>query len=140
MSPQAKHDAPVITGPAAATIEELFAKPRRTLSFNVTVAGEDGESVTRSMKYQAISGKEYDKLIEQHPPTPKQREDQAVLNIDTFAPALIAAVSLEPKLTYEQAEQLYTDPAWSGGEVSSLYYNAQRVCNAGLDVGFNGRG
>jgi hypothetical protein len=130
----------VITGPAAATIEELFSKPRRKLSFNVSVAGEDGEAITRTMTYQAISAKEYDKLMEGHPPTPKQREDQAVLNIDTFAPALIAAVSLDPKLTYEQAEQLYTDPAWSGGEVSSLYYNAQRVCNAGLDIPFNARG
>lgn len=129
-----------ITGPAAATIEELFAKPRRKMTFTVNVAGEDGESVTRTMTYQAISAKEYDRLIEAHPPTPKQREDQAVLNIDTFAPALIAAVSLEPKLTYEQAEQLYNDPAWAGGEVSTLYYNAQRVCNAGLDVGFNVRG
>lgn len=126
--------------PANATVDQLLAKPRRKHTFPVTVANEDGEPVVRMITYQAISAREYDTLVEQHPPTAKQREEQAILNIDTFAPALISAVSFDPKLTYEQAEQLYTDPAWSGGEVSALYYNAQRVCNAGLDVSFSGRG
>jgi hypothetical protein len=123
-----------------ASVEELLAKPRRKLTFQLTIEGEDGHPLTRTIVYQAISGPDYDALLEEHPPTSKQREDSAVFNIDTFAPALISAVSLQPKLTYEQAEQLYKDPSWSGGEIGTLYFNAQRVCNAGLDVPFNVRG
>lgn len=126
--------------PANATVDELFAKPRRKHTFPVTVANEDGEPVSRMITFQALSAPEYDKLVEQHPPTQKQREDQAILNIDTFGPALVAAVSFDPELTYEQAEALYRDPKWSGGEWSTLYYSAQRVCNAGLDVSFSERG
>jgi hypothetical protein len=123
-----------------ASVEELLGKPRRTLSFQLTIEDEDGNPLTRTIIYKAISSNEYDKLLEEHPPTAKQREDSASMNIDTFAPALISAVSHEPKLTYEQAEQLYTDPSWSGGEIGTMYFNAQRVCNAGLDVPFNVRG
>lgn len=126
--------------PQNATVDELLAKPRRKLEFPIVLDDGDGGTLTRTITFQALSGPEYDKLIEMHPPTPKQREEQAVTNIETFAPALIAAVSLSPELTYEQAERIYNDPSWSGGEVGSLYFNAQRVCNAGLDIPFNARG
>lgn len=130
-------------GVPAVSIDELFGKPRRTTSFDVTVAGADGEPITRKMRYRAISGKAYDRLVADHPPTAQQQAEAngaAAFNLDTFAPALIAAVSLEPKLTYEQAERLWSSDDWSGGETSSLFFNAQRVCNSGIDVPFSGRG
>jgi len=123
-----------------ASVAELLGKPRRKLTFQLTIEDEDGNPLSRTIIYKAISSIEYDALLEEHPPNAKQREDAAAFNIDTFAPALISAVSFEPKLTYEEAEQLYKDPDWSGGEIGTLYFNAQRVCNAGLDVPFNVRG
>jgi hypothetical protein len=123
-----------------ATFDALIRKPKRVLEFSVTTQDESGDPVALQMKFQAMGGKDYDKLIEAHPPTASQKRQNASFNIDTFAPALIAAVSLEPRLSVEQAEQLWISPDWSGGEASSLYLNAQRVCNSGLDVPFNDRG
>lgn len=123
-----------------ATFDTLIRKPKRVLEFAVTTQDADGDAVSLKMKFQALGGKDYDKLLEAHPPTAAQKRQNASFNIDTFAPALIAAVSLEPRLSVEQAEQLWTSSDWSGGEVSSLYMNAQRVCNSGLDVPFNDRG
>ncbi len=123
-----------------ATFDSLIRKPKRVLEFPITTQDEDGEPVILKMKFQAIGGKEYDKLLEAHPPTAAQKRQQAAFNLDTFAPALISAVSLNPRLTVEQAEQLWVSPDWSGGEASTLYLNAQRVCNSGLDVPFNDRG
>lgn len=123
-----------------ATFDSLIRKPKRVLEFSVTTQDEDGEPIALKMKFQAIGGKDYDKLIEAHPPTAAQKRQQASFNIDTFAPALIAACSLSPRLTVEQAEQLWVSEDWSGGEASTLYLNAQRVCNSGLDVPFNDRG
>lgn len=126
-----------------ATFDDLLGKPKRTTEFDITLATADGTPVKRKMVYQAISSNEYDDLVAAHPPTPKQLSDangSVAFNIDTFAPALISRVSHQPKLTYAQAEKLYKSPDWSGGEISTLFWNAQRVCNSGLDVPFNERG
>ncbi|MEP7036245.1 MAG: hypothetical protein ABI934_11710 [Actinomycetota bacterium] len=120
-----------------ATFNQLIGKPRRVLGFEVVIPGPDGEDVQLKMKYQAIPSKAYDKLVSENPPTPKEKQLGAQYNPDTFAPALISAVSLEPRLSIEQAAEIYDSPEWSGGEVASLFMNALRVCNAGLDVPFN---
>lgn len=122
-----------------ATFAQLKAKPKRTLNFTVMVAGDDGEPLEVGMKFQAIPSTAYDRLVESCPPTPKDKQRGSAYNLDTFAPKLIAAVSLEPALSVEQATELYNDPDWSGGEISTLFINAQRVCNSGLDIPFNAR-
>lgn len=126
--------------PGVATFASLMAKPRRTMTFTVMVAGADDEPVSVSMKYKALSAKEYDDLVAAHPPSSRERSNGAVFNVDTFGPALIAAVSVTPALTYEQAEALWKNPDWSNGETTALFINAQRVCNSGIDVPFNERG
>lgn len=132
------------SGVPFATFDDLVAKPRRELTFDVTLADADGHPVKRRMTYRAMSGPAYDDMVAEHPPTPKQLANAGgsgvAFNIDTFAPALISAVSHVPKLSYEQAEQLWRSESWSGGESSTLFWNAQRVCNSGLDVPFNERG
>lgn len=123
-----------------ATFEQLRAKPRRVLHFDVHTTDEAGEELTLKMKFKALSSTEYDKLVEKNPPSAKDKQRGAVYNVDTFAPALIAAVSSEPKLTEEQAVEIYNAPEWSGGEITTLFMKALQVCNAGLDVPFNERG
>ena len=123
----------------AATFESLIKKPRRVLNFTVYTADDAGNQVALALKYQAISNKAYDDLSAEHPPTQKEKAAGAVYNLETFAPALIAAVSAVPRLTVDQAREIYTNDTWSGGEVTSLFINAMRVCNAGLDVPFSER-
>lgn len=126
-----------------ASFEDLIGKPPRQLDFPITLKDADGNDIQRRIVYKALQSRVYDDLVASHPPTPKQLADangsSVSYNLDTFAPALIAACSHEPKLTYEQAEQLFHSPDWSGGEISTLFWNAQRVCNSGLDVPFNER-
>jgi hypothetical protein len=124
---------------APATFDQLIRKPRRTMAFNVYVTDEDGADQALAIKFKALSSKEYDDLVAAHPPTQKEKQQGAVYNVDTFAPALISAVSYEPALTLEQATELYRSPDWSGGEVGDLFMRAARVCNSGLDVPFNAR-
>ena len=120
-----------------ATFASLSKKPRRTLSFTITSQDEDGEPITLSLKYRALSNLAYDELLAAHPPTGKQKQGGASYNVDSFAPAIISACSVVPLLTVAQAREVYTSEDWSGGEVSSLFINALRVNNAGLDVPFN---
>lgn len=120
-----------------ATLDMLMAKPRRKLKFPVTLADEDGTPVVRTIRYRALSPEEWDALVAAHPPTDKHKEAGSTWNNDTFPPALIAAVSLSPKLTVSQAKGLYLNPEWSPGERRELFFQALDCCGAGLNVPFN---
>ena len=122
-----------------ATFDLLIKKPRRTLDFTIYTRGDDGEELALQMRYQAISSKRYDELQAANPPASKERQQGAIYNVDTFAPALISEVSLDPKLSYEQASELYHSDDWAPGEISNLFINALSVCNQGLNVPFNAR-
>lgn len=122
-----------------ATFDLLMAKPRRSLTFDITTESADGTEVVLKMKYLAISGKAYDDLVAEHPPTASDKKAGATFNVETLAPALISAVSAVPKLTIAQATSVYKNGSWSGGEAGNLFMNAVRVCNAGLDVPFSAR-
>lgn len=121
-----------------ATFSDLLKKKRREATITVPTQDDDGNLVELTVRFRAIGSIEYDDLVAKHKPTPSQKAEGAVYNVDTFAPALIAAVSLEPKLTVEQATELYNSPEWSGGEMAGLFVGALRLCNSGLDVPFTG--
>lgn len=124
------------TGMEIATFDELFGKPKRRLEFTVT-AGKDGQVVTRRMVFLALNGDEYDSLTAAHPPTPKQKSENHTWNPDTFPPALISAVSQQPKLSVEQAAALWKHKDWSAGEQATLFSRALEVCQSGLSVPFS---
>lgn len=121
-----------------ATFEDLFEKPRRKTAFLVSIpAGADGGIRQVRIRYQAIAPKDFDDLIAAHAPSPKDERKGAQWNPDTFPPALVSAVSLSPKLDYEQARSLLENPNWAPGEVNALFRNALEVCQAGLNVPFS---
>ena len=82
-----------------ATLDLMKNKPRATSEFSIFIKDEDGETQELTLKFQAIGARNYDKLVAKHPPKPEQRADGASFNMDTFAPALIAAVSVEPEIS-----------------------------------------
>lgn len=122
-----------------ATLDDLFKKKRREATITLPTTDDAGNLIELQLRFRAIGSVEYDDLVAKHKPTPQQAKEGAAYNIDTFAPALISAVSLDPVLSVEAATQIYQNPDWSGGEVSGLFLGALRLCNAGLDVPFTGR-
>lgn len=139
-TPVAQVAAKALRSGGVATFAQLRGKPRRTSSFPITLPGEDGEDFEATVRYQALTSKAYDDLVASCPPNPKERQLGAAYDADRFAPKLIAACSLEPKMSEEEAAELYFSPDWSGGEISTLFMQALKVCNAGLDVPFTVRG
>lgn len=121
-----------------ASVDLLLKKKRREKTVVINSVDDDGGLIELEIRYRAIGAKEYDDLVAAYPPTTGQRKDGASYNVDLFAPALIAAVSLEPKLSFEDAKEIYNSPEWSGGEVGGLFIEALKLCNAGLDVPFTG--
>ncbi len=123
----------VADAPRFVTFDQLVAKPRRKLTFPIHTIDGDGDEIVLQMTYQSLTNREYDELVERHP---REKAKGAQFNVMTFSPALVAAVSYEPRMTFEQAKMIFESDTWSGGELATLFINAQRVCNSGLDVPF----
>lgn len=56
--------------------------------------------------FQGIGQRQWQDLKRAHPPTDQQRADGLDADMESFAPALLAVSSVEPKLTPEQASKL----------------------------------
>lgn len=123
-----------------ATIDELINKPRSVTEFSLYISDGNGTSKEVTLKYQAIGMRAYDKLVSKHPPKPDQRAEGASFDIDSFAPALIAACCVEPEISVAQAKEIWDSEAWSRGDVMVLFRNAVELNNRGLDVPFSERG
>jgi len=122
----------------AATLDLLKGKSRAKETFSIYLAGDDGEQNEVTLTYQAIGAKEYDKLVSKHPPTAEQRVDGSSFNIDSFAPALIAKVCVEPEMTEKDAKEIWESPEWSRGDLMVLFRHAVELNNRGVDIPFNG--
>lgn len=122
-----------------ATVDALKSKRRATSEFSLFLRnGDDHDEVT--MKFQAIGAHAYDKLVAKHPPKPEQRVEGHSYNMDTFAPALISACSLEPELTPGDALEIWESDDWSRGDLMVLFRNAIELNNRGLDIPFSENG
>lgn len=120
-----------------ATLDMLKNKPKATTEFSIYLSNGDGEQSEVTMKFQSIGMREYDKLVSKHPPKPEQRVDGASFDIDTFAPSLISACSVEPEITAADAKEIWDSPDWSRGDLMVLFRNAVDLNNRGLDIPFN---
>ena len=119
-----------------ATFNDLLHKPARSRELVLRVPNQDGDVIDLVVSLRAIGAKEYDDLIAKHPPTSEQKKEGGSYNVDTFAPALIAACSSEPKLTPNEASEIWNSPDWSRGEIMELFLASVEVCSKGLDVPF----
>jgi hypothetical protein len=120
-----------------ATLDQLVNKPRSTTEFSLFLNDGDGGSNEVTLKYQAIGMRAYDRLVAKHPPKPEQRAEGASFDIDSFAPALIAACSVDPEITPTEAKQIWDSEDWSRGDVMVLFRNAVELNNRGLDIPFS---
>lgn len=76
------------------------------------------DAATIALTFQSLPRTEFEDLIKAHPPTEEQAEDGDVWNIDTFAPALVAASSVDG-MAVEDAQFFIAE--WSAAEARSLF-------------------
>jgi hypothetical protein len=110
-------------------LDILRNKKRKTAELAISV---NGEPIT--LKFQAISAVELDKLRAKHPPTKAQLANGQGINFETFQPALVSATLLDPAMTEDEAREMWTSDYWSAGELSQIFETASEVCLTGLDV------
>jgi hypothetical protein len=122
------------------------AKPksnRATFAQLRSKAPQEKEVVVRlgddemSFLFRSIGAKEWDLLVSKHPPTNAQRADGNPFNTDTFPPALMARVCVEPVLSSEEWTEIWESDTWSRGEIGDLYAAAVNLCTSGFNIPFS---
>lgn len=116
------------------TFEQMMRKPIATDDIDFELPQEDGTTLTCKAHLEAIDGPSYDALQSKFPPSAVQRARGQAFDTDKFGPALLARVVKAPSFTEEQWTQLWSNPRWSGGEISSLFWAANGLCLRGLNV------
>lgn len=82
------------------------------------------------MRFRALPRKEYRKLLDDHPPT----ETGQSWNPDTFPPAIIAACSVAPSFTVEQATTIWEE--WEEETASGMFLIAYHLNENAGALGF----
>jgi hypothetical protein len=106
--------------PTFESIDEL-TKAKKAGSETITIV-VDGD-VTVDWVMRGIGRKSFETLSNAH-------EDESTpsgWDMDTFAPSMIAACSEYPKLTQQQAKDLWDSDDWTTKDLDSLFRAALRV-------------
>lgn len=95
------------------------------------------EAVTVVFKFRSIGGDRVDALIEEHPPTAKQRKKaegkeggEPSWNPETFPQALVAACVVDPELSLEDVQDMWKSDDWTSPELNLLFTTAMGVNTA----------
>lgn len=118
-----------------ATRDNLTKKKRSELEVTITLEGEE-----TTLLFRAIGMRAYDDLLALHPPTKEQQALGATYNGDTFGPALVAAVCVEPNLSETETKEMWESDDWSRGDLAVLWEAALEVNMRGFNVPFSKRG
>jgi hypothetical protein len=110
------------------------------------------EANAAAFRFEALGGKQYEELIEDFPPSKAQRDKWRKENPqlaalgqsprwdeDQFPPALLEACCVEPKLSAEDAAELWRGEQFNDGERTALFGAARKV-NEGRRVVELGKG
>jgi hypothetical protein len=117
--------------PKRATLDDLLGKKPQKDEFSAPF-GEDGGLI--SFLFISIGAKKYDALLTKHPPNAEQRAAGSSFNTDTFAPALLSVVCVEPDIDTKGWGEVWNGENWNRGEVSSLFWRAVELCNQRVDL------
>ncbi len=112
-----------------ATFAKLKGKKPQQDEFEADL---DGETV--SFLFRSVGAGEYDKLVTKFPPTTEQKANGDAFDLNRFAPALLAKVSIEPTMEVDEWAEIWTSDAWGRGEVSALFWGAVNLCNKQMDL------
>ncbi|WP_329474247.1 hypothetical protein OIE75_40765 (plasmid) [Streptomyces sp. NBC_01723] len=101
-----------------------FEKQHKDAKTELTAAQKAYDACTVVLRFTALERKELEKLQNQHPASEEEEEKGEGFAMDTFAPALISAASLDG-MPVEKARQ-YLD-TWSTADAGDLWRAAWSI-------------
>lgn len=117
------------TAAKRASFELLKNKKRQQQEFSFKLGNEEF-----TFLFESTSAKVWDDLVTRHKPTTEQKAEGMAYNPETFGPALLSRVCIDPVMNESEWREIWTSDEYSKGELSELFWTAVGICNKGLDV------
>lgn len=117
----------------------LLNKPKNRETFTLHYGSGD-EKGEIEMTAEALSMKDYDKLLTKYPPTDEEATKGLNYELEKFAPALIAACMVDPEMSLADAKKLWNGENWSRGDVEAIFTRMMRLNHRDSTIPFTGRG
>lgn len=115
-----------------ATLKSMLDKKPVQKEVQIVLNGEQ-----TTLLFASIGAKEWDVLAGQHKPTKDMIAEGAAFHTDTFPPALLARVCIDPAASEEDWLEIWESGAWSRGELAELFNQAYLLCSNGFDIPFS---
>ncbi len=100
---------------------------------------ESAADIAVTFTFTDVGRKPFEELLMSHPPTKAQKDHVAAtgggileFNLDTFPPALLALTASDPKMTLEEATEIFD--TWGSGDAEILFSTALLVCKERTSV------
>lgn len=117
----------------------LLDKPKSTITFKIYIgAGDTAQEI--EMTAEALSMKDYDKLLAKYPPSDEDARKGATYELDKFAPALISACLTDPVMDLTAAKKLWGSENWSRGDIEGIFSKVLQVNHRESTIPFSDRG
>jgi len=107
--------------------------PRADLLARKRELQEQMRDESQVFTFQGIGDKNWSDLLAAHAPR-EGKEDEENFNPETFAPALLAASSVEPKMTEDQVKRLFDN--FTLTQRNTLFAAAYSANTRGVDIPF----
>ena len=88
---------------------------------------EESQATERIFTFKSVGRFRYDELVLENPPTKEQKKENAEFNADTFPPALVAESCIDPKMSLDDAVEIFSSPDWNGAELRKIFFGALEV-------------
>ena len=90
---------------------------------------EDSMDTEVTFIFKSMGRVAYDELVSDpaYQADDEQKKEGAQFDPDTFPAALVAGSCLDPEITLEEAEEIFSDPNWNGAELQRLFFGALEV-------------
>lgn len=88
---------------------------------------EESKDTEVVFTFKSVGRFRYDELVTAHQPTKEAKKEGAEFNADTFPPALVAESCVEPKMSLEDATEIFASPDWNGAELRRIFFGALEV-------------
>jgi hypothetical protein len=115
------------------------AEPAAQRIYDELVAASKDSEVP--MTFGSIGRVKYEALVRKHSDiSDEQRKAGLDVDMPNFAPALLAACAIDPKITLKEAKEIWDSPEWNAAECDRMFVAARDVNSEIPDIPLSSEG
>jgi len=94
----------------------------------------EAEGTIVTFSFRSIGRPAFESMVRRNKPDQEDKKDGSIFNTKTFPPELVAAASVEPKISLDQAKEMFNSDSWNNAELIKVFLTAQAANTESPDI------